>query len=177
MSVARIAIGGLMLGQDERWTFSVQADGQIVGRRCNDVGALRIRHVERNTLPERLSHDYCFATACGMLNVPDHPVDSVSALETPTGPYGVATIIDGAHAHRVWYCNRAPGMIVGVYTCPAESAGDNMHSTIRSECRRFMAGTIFDRPAWGGDDPLTRALLDDPDETAERDHPAGGEAF
>ena len=177
MSVARIAIGGLMLGRDERWTFSVHADGEIVGRRYNDVGALRIRCALRNTLPARLTHESCFATACRMLKVPDHPVDGVSALETPTGPYGVATIIDGVQAHRVWYCNRAPGMIVGVYTCPATSAGDNLYSTIRSECRRFMAGAIFDRPAWGGNDPLTRVLLDDPNEISERDHPAGGEAF
>ena len=81
MSVARIAVGGLMLGHDERWAFSVHADGDIVGRRYNDVGTLRIRHAERNTLPERLTHEYCFATACRILKVPDHPVESVSALE------------------------------------------------------------------------------------------------
>src|SRR5687768_9537112 len=97
MSVARIAIGGLMLEHDERWIFVVHADGDIVGRRYNDVGALRIRHVERNTLPDRLTHEYCLATACRMLNVPDHPVDSLDALETPWGPYGAATIIDAAH--------------------------------------------------------------------------------
>ena len=42
----------------------------------------------------------------------------------------------------------------------AQFANDALYAIIRGECRRIMAGAIFDRPSWGGDDPLTRVLID-----------------
>src|SRR4051812_48111785 len=97
MRVARIAVGGLMLPKHAKWTFDVQLGGVIVGRRQNDVGVLCIRHVESNTLPGRLTCEYCLETACRMLNVPaGGEVVDVDAMETPWGPYGGATFVGGA---------------------------------------------------------------------------------
>ena len=173
MNVPRIAVGGLMLGHDERWTFIVEADGVIVGRRHDTDGSLRIRHAASNTLPGRLTHEYCLETARRMLNVPDGPIDGLDALESPTGPYGAATFVGAADVRRVWYCNRPPGMIVGVYSCPAQYAGDALYRIISGECRRIMSGAVFDRPSWGGDDPLTRVLMDGADGADDDEHRGG----
>ena len=167
--VARIAVGGLMLEQNDRWTFDVQL-GIIVGRRYNDVGVLCIGWVERNTLPGSLTHEYCLAEARRLLSVPDDPVDGIDALDTPCGPYGGATFTGDEFVRRVWYCNRPPGMIVGVYSCPAERVRDPLYALARGECAHIIASAIFDRPSWGGDDPLTRVLLDGLQD-AERQHP------
>jgi hypothetical protein len=162
MKVSRIAVGGLMLGQNEKWTFDVQR-GVIVGRRHNDdVGLLCIRHCARNTLPGPLTPEYCLEMARQMLNVPDDPVEHVEFHETPCGPYGGATFLGARDVRRVWYCNRPPGLIVGLYSCPAELARDALHALSRRECERMVANAIFDRPSWGGDDPLTRILIDGP---------------
>jgi len=163
MNVPRIAVGGLMLGHDERWTFIVEADGFIVGRRFGVDGSLRIRHAASNTLSGPLTHEYCLETARRMLNVPNDPIDGLDAVETPTGPYGAATFVGAADVRRVWYCKRAPGLIVGVHTYPAELSRSREYNRIRGECRRIMSRAIFDRPSWGGDDPLTRILMDDPE--------------
>ena len=171
MSKSRIAVGGLMLEQVEKWHFDFQG-GIIVGRRAgDDVGLLCIRHVASDLLPGPITHAYCLEVARQMLNVPDDPVEYFDALETPSGPYGAATFVGAADVRRVWYCTRAPGMIVGVYSCPAQYAGDAVCRIIRGECRRIMSGAIFDRPSWGGDDPLTRVLIDGPD-GAEREPPS-----
>src|SRR5688500_1579691 len=177
MKVPRIAVGGLMLGHDERWTFIVEADGFIVGRRFGVDGSLRIRHAASNTLSGRLTHEYCLETARRMLNVPDGPIDGLDALESPTGPYGAATFVGAADVRRVWYCSRAPGLIVGVHICPNELARAPVYNLIRGECRRIMAGAVFDRPSWGGDDPLTRVLVEEPDAAAdeESDRPDDGQ--
>jgi hypothetical protein len=165
MSISRIAVGGLMLEQVEKWSFDFHG-GIIVGRRDGDeVGLLCIRHVASNLLPGPITHAYCLEAARRMLNVPDDPVEYFDALETPCGPYGAATFVGAADVRRVWYCNRPPGMIVGVYSCPARFAGDAVYRITCAECRRIMAGAIFDRPSWGGDDPLTRVLIDPPDGT------------
>ena len=50
MSISRIAVGGLMLEQVEKWSFDFHG-GIIVGRRAgDDVGLLCIRHVASNLL-------------------------------------------------------------------------------------------------------------------------------
>jgi hypothetical protein len=170
MGISRIAVGGLMLEQVEKWSFDFHG-GIIIGRRDgDDVGLLCIRHIARNLLPGPLTHEHCLEAARQMLNVPDDPVANLDALETVCGPYGAATFVGATDARRVWYCNRPPGMIVGVYSCPAQFAGDAVCSMIRGECRRIMASAVFDRPSWGGDDPLTRVLIDGL-EGAERDRP------
>jgi hypothetical protein len=159
MKVARIAVGGLMLEKNEKWNFDVQLD-VIVGRRYNDTGVLCIRHVERNTLPGPLNHEYCLEMARQMLSVPAGPATDVEAMMTPCGPYGAATFAATDDVRRVWYCNRPPGLIVGVYTCALEFARDALYTFIRGECAHLVATAVFDRPSWGGDDPLTRVLID-----------------
>jgi hypothetical protein len=103
-----------------------------------------------------------------MLNVPDDPISYVDAQDTPCGPYGAATFTSPHTVRRVWYCNRPPGLIVGAYGCPAEFASDVLYALICRESAHMMASAIFDRPSWGGDDPLTRVLMDGL-EAAERD--------
>ena len=160
MKVARIAVGGLMLEQKDRWAFSVE-QGIIVGRRQDDdVGLLCLRHCERNTLPEPLTHERCLTAARLMLNVADGPVSDLKAQQSLCGPYGAATFITADDVSRIWYCNRPPGLIVGVYRCPTEFAGDALHALIQRQCAELVAKAIFDRPSWGGDDPLTRVLID-----------------
>lgn len=172
MNVQRSAIGGLMLEENETWIFRVESD-VIIGRRRNDeVGALRIRHCARNTLCGPLTHSYCIETARQMLNVPADPISYVETRETPCGPYGAATFANPREMRRVWYCNRPPGLIVGVYCCPAEFARDVLYALVCRESAHMMASAIFDRPSWGGDDPLTRVLTDGL-EGAERDRWSG----
>jgi hypothetical protein len=172
MSISRIAVGGLMLEQLEKWRFDFQG-GIIVGRRQgDDVGLLCIRHVASNLLPGPITHAYCLEVARQVLKVPNDPVEYFDALETPSGPYGAATFVGAADVRRVWYSKRPPGMIVGAYSCPARFAGDAVYRITCAECRRIMSGAIFDRPSWGGDDPLTRILIDglegpEPDRGAE----------
>jgi len=179
MRVSRIAIGGLMLEQQDDWSFDVQL-GLIVGRRRgDDLGLLCIRHCARNTLRGPLTHEYCLEMARQMLNVPNDPVENVEVCETPCGPYGGATFVGARDVRRVWYCNRPAGFIVGLYSCPAELARSAMHNLSRRESERMVANAVFDRPSWGGDDPLTRVLIDDdvdgdPDSHADDDF-AGGE--
>ena len=171
MSISRIAVGGLMLEQIENWNFDFQG-GFIIGRRLRDeAGMLCIRHVASDLVPGPLTHANCLDVARRMLNVPDDPIAYFDTLETPCGPYGAATFCGAADTRRVWYCNRPPGLIVGVYSCSAQLAGDALYRIIAGECRRIMAGAIFDRPSWGGDDPLTRVLVDGL-ESAERARPA-----
>src|SRR5688500_16743016 len=147
MMVPRIAVGGLKLVElHTEWTFSAP-HGVIVGRRRgDDAGVLCIRHCGRETLAGPLSHAYCLETARRMLSVPDDPVEHVGSQPTPCGPYGAATFVGPAVARRVWYCNRPPGMIVGVYTCPAEVARDGLAALVRRECEHLMATAVFDRP-------------------------------
>jgi hypothetical protein len=173
MKVVRIAVGGLMLEENEKWTFEAVQD-VIIGRRQNDEGAvLCIRHVASNTLAGPLNHEFCLAAARQLLSVPEGPASDVDAMVTPCGPYGAATFTGPRDLHRVWYCNRAPGMIVGVYTCPLERARDALYLFIRSECAHLIGSAVFDRPSWGGDDPLTRILVDGL-EGLERERPEGG---
>jgi len=160
MKVVRIAVGGLLLEENGKWTFEGLQD-VIVGRRHNDDGGvLCIRHVASNTLPGPLNHEFCLDIARQLLNVPKGPASDVDAMVTPCGPYGAATFASAEDVRRVWYCNRPPGMIVGVYTCPLERARDVLYPFIRSECAHLIASAVFDRPSWGGDDPLTRVLID-----------------
>jgi hypothetical protein len=161
MMVPRIAVGGLMLvEQHAGWAFSAPL-GVIVGRRAgDDAGVLCIQHCWRDTLAGPLTHAYCLETARRMLSVPDDPVEHVESHPTPCGPYGAATFVGPTVVRRVWYCNRPPGLIVGVYSCPAGAAGDGLSALVRRECEHLMATAVFDRPSWGGDDPLTRVLTD-----------------
>src|SRR5688572_12251972 len=177
MNVRRVAGGVVLPEHNARWTFVVQGGGVIVGRREDAEGVLCIRHAASNTLSGPLTHEYCLETARRMLNVPDGPIDGLDALESPTGPYGAATFVGAADVRRVWYCSRAPGLIVGVHICPNELARAPVYNLIRGECRRIMAGAVFDRPSWGGDDPLTRVLIEEPDAAAdeESDRPDDGQ--
>ena len=171
MKASRIAVGGLMLKQQDGWAFDVQS-GIIVGRRDgDDVGLLCIRHCPSNTLRGPLTPEYSLEMARQMLNVPDDPVEHADFQPGPCGPCGGATFVGAGDVRRVWYCNRPSGLIVGLYSCPAERARDAMRTLSRREGERMVVNAIFDRPSWGGDDPLTRILIDGPEAD---DEGAGG---
>ena len=161
MMVPRIAVGGLMLVElHTAWTYSAPL-GVIVGRReGDDAGVLCIRHRPRNALSGPLTPEYCLETARRMLSVPNDPIEYVESREGVCGPNGAATFVGPTAVRRVWYCNRPPGLIAGVYTCHAEFARDALRALVCRECAYTVETAIFDRPSWGGDDPLTRILMD-----------------
>ena len=155
----RIVVGGLMLEEHEKWSFSCHHD-IIVGMRVDDVGVRRIRYVPRNVISGQLDHENCRETARMLLVVPAGEVSEIEMRDTPSGPFGAATYAGRNDVQRVWYCTRPSGFIAGVYICPADVAGDATHKMICRECARIMAMAIFDRTAWGADDPLTLALME-----------------
>jgi hypothetical protein len=163
----RIAVGGLMFEENEKWSFSLH-EGVIVGMRVKDNGVLRIRHFERNALSFPIDHDNCMEAARRLLGVLPSQVSEREIFQTPTGPYGAGTFAGKNDVQRIWYCNRAPGLIIGAYSCPKEFVGDALYHLVCKEAAHLVATAVFDRPSWGGDDPLTRVLMDDL-ERAERD--------
>jgi hypothetical protein len=188
MSTPRTAVGGLMFETSEAWSLSLQL-GVIVGRRMfDDVGLLCVRHCPRNLLSGPLTHSYCMTMARLMLSVPgpeDGPargdpahgsvVEDVEFHQAPDGPHGAETLVDAHDRRRVFYCNRPPGLIVGLYSCPSEFARDAMRTLARRESQHLVWTAIFDRPAWGGADPLTRVLMDpDAPPPTVPPHPAEG---
>jgi hypothetical protein len=171
MKKSRIAVGGLMFEENQEWTLDVQAGGSIiVGRRLgDDVGLLCVRYCAADTLRGPLTHEYCLEVARVMLNVPGGDrVEQIELHEGPSGPHGAATFLGGRDVRRVFYCNRPAGLIVGVYSCPAEFARDALRNLARRESEHLLSTAVFDRPSWGGADPLTRILTDNPGEGGKR---------
>jgi hypothetical protein len=92
--------------------------------------------------------------------LPSAGVEQVEFHQGPDGPHGAATFVDPRHTRRVFYCLRPPGLIVGVYSCATEFARDAMRTLARRESQHLVWTAVFDRPSWGGSDPLTRVLID-----------------
>jgi hypothetical protein len=155
----RIAVGGLMFEENARWSLSLH-EGIIVGMRVKDSGILRIRQVERNLLSFQLDNENCLKAACHLLCVKPCQVSEREIHQTPCGPFGAGTFVGKSDVQRVWYTTRPSGLIVGIYSCPTEFAGDALYHMICSECAHLLATAIYDRPSWGADDPLTRILIE-----------------
>jgi hypothetical protein len=157
MKNRRMAIGGLLLPEDPAWDLS-ESDGEIVGRRGDDPGRLRIMHVAQNTLPQPVTHDFCLTVLRILAKTEEEPTDR-QMMESVCGPYGAATFLRGREVVRAWYCRRPPGLIVGMYTCPAALARGPAYQFVSGQCAHMMAEVLFDRPSWDATDPLTQVLM------------------
>jgi len=163
MKQRHIAIAGLLLPEVGAWEFSELA-GVITGRRNDSPGVLQILHALQDTVPQPVTHDFCLSVLRFMLKVEGEPTDR-QLMESVCGPYGAATFLRGGERGevlRAWYCRRLPGVIYGVYSCPAESAHGPAYELVCRQCARIMSEVLFDRVSWGasaGEDPLTKVLL------------------
>jgi len=161
---SRTPIGGLMLEEIEGWAFHVQPDGGIAAKRNDDSGVLRIFVTPSDRLRQPVTHEECLRIARTVAKVPDAPPFGQQLMQSITGPFGSARFRRaGENGHddlvRVWYCNRPPGLIMGIYACSFEASRGSWYGLVGAECAHMIGSAIFNRPAWGGDDELTRVLL------------------
>jgi hypothetical protein len=155
---SRTSISGLLLESVEGWAFSVR-DGVIAGRRRQEPGVFRIMTIEPNRLPQPLSHEDCLRFAEERVGKPEGAVFDRHMMQSITGPFGSASYRRGKDLICVWYCNRPAGLILGAYASPAELCRTPRYNLVRAQCARMIATAMFDRPAWGGEDELTKYLI------------------
>ena len=166
-----LAIGGLLLPEDPAWKFMMQ-EGVIVGKRKDDPGIFQILHASQDTLPQPVTHEFCLQVLRVMLKGEEEPTERQMG-ESICGPYGAATFKREREVMRGWYCRRPPGLIYGVYACPATVAKGPGYTFITARCALIMAEVLFDRASWGfEDDPLTKVLLEN-FERLEHERPEG----
>ena len=156
---SRTSIGGMLLESVEGWSFSVR-DGAVAGRRRREPGLLRIMSVAPNLLPQPLSHERCFELIEERVGAAEGTVSDRRMMQSVTGPFGSARYRRGKDVICVWYCNRPAGLIIGAYACPADLAKTPEYNLARAQCARMIATAVFDRPSWGGEDELTKCLID-----------------
>jgi hypothetical protein len=145
-----------MLEDVEGWKFVVE-DGVIVGRCRDEPGILRITSIWSNRLPHPVTHHECLMRAAALAGVVDPQPSDWQTSGAVTGPYGSAYFDRGADRVYVWYCCRAPGLIVGAYVCPIDVCRQTIG--LRVQCHIMITTAVFDRRVWGGDDPLTKLLI------------------
>ena len=150
---ARTSIGGLLLEDVDGWTFVVQG-GVIGGTFRDEPGVLQIAIVPSNTLPLPVTHDICLSRAADLAQAGRLRPSIWKRSESVTGPYGSAEFERGSDQVYVWYCCRAPGVIVGAYSCPTEQARSWANRGVRVQCRSMITTAVFDRRAWA---PMMRS--------------------
>jgi len=91
--------------------------------------------------------------------VPEVILRSQQTLASPTGPLGWGSGRWSKDYVCAWYCTRPLGLIVGVYAFPASLFNDREQQNALNECAHMVASAIFDRTAWGADEPVTRFLM------------------
>ena len=156
---ARTSVGGLLLEEVEGWTFAVH-DGVIAGKCGTDPGLLRIATFASNKLPNPITHEACLARAAELVGVANPRPSEWRTSLSVTGPYGSVSFERGPDRIYAWYCSRSPGLIVGAYSCPADSADTFPSRGIRIQCNCMITTAVFDRRVWGADEPVTRVLTD-----------------
>jgi hypothetical protein len=117
--------------------------------------------VAPNLLPMPITHEHCLKLAEERVGTAEGGVFDRRMMQSVSGPYGAASFRRGKDLICVWYCNRPAGLIFGAYACPAALAKTPEYNFTRVQCARMIATAVFDRPAWGGDDELTKCLIDD----------------
>jgi hypothetical protein len=156
----RTPIGGLLLEAVEGWRFSVR-EGTIAGRRGNDPGLLRLTTRPTNVLPKPITHEWCIQVAARFARVYEPALHSQQTIANVTGPFGWGGGRWGKDYVCAWYCNRPPGLIIGVYAFPAGQLDKLAQNRALDEAAHIVASAVFNRPSWGGtDEPLTRYLID-----------------
>src|SRR5688572_25731624 len=124
--MSRTSIGGLLLDAGEDgWSFSV-VDGSITATFDDQPGVLRVAVVAPNRIPQPCTHERCLQLVADWLGVAAPrraKFHDLQLKESVTGPYGSASFRGGPRGRgdyvSVWYCTRAPGLIMGAYACPA----------------------------------------------------------
>jgi hypothetical protein len=161
----RTPIGGLLLNVVEDWAFHVQSDGAIAAKHREHSGILRMFVTPSERLQQPVTHGQCLEIARTLADVSHAAPLDHQLKESITGPYGSARFRrrapdgSGDDLIRVWYCNRPPGLIIGVYTCSFDASRAPWYPIIGTQCAQLIGSAVFNRPAWGGDDELTRVLV------------------
>ena len=161
---SRTPIGGLLLEDIDDWAFHVQPDGAIAAKRRDDSGVLRILVTPSERLQQPVTHEQCLAIARTSADVPNAAAFGRQMLQSLTGPFGSARFLrradDGSDdLVRIWYCNRPPGLIMGIYACSHDASRKPWYGRIAAQCAHMIGSAVFNRPAWGGDDELTKVLI------------------
>jgi hypothetical protein len=156
--LSRLAVGGLLLEAVEGWRFQV-VQGAIVGIAQRANGVLRIAILHPNQLPQPLTHSICLAKACGFADVSWVTPYARKTTETATGPLGSACYHKRQDMVHIWYCLRPAGLVMGAYACPWQAHLSRDERQAVADCEMIVSTAIFDRPAWGADDVLTRFLI------------------
>jgi len=155
---ARTSIGGLLLEEVEGWTFNLER-GVIAGKFRDDTGILRITTIAANKLQHPVTHEACLSHAAGLAEVADPKPSDWKMSQSITGPYGSTNFERGGDRVFCWYCCRAPGVILGTYSCPADLARAAANRWLRAQCNSMITTAVFDRRTWGADDEITRVLI------------------
>ena len=156
----RTPIGGLLLEAVGGWKFSLR-DGTIAGRRGHEPGVLRLTTHAANLLPNPITHEWCMQLAARFARVLEPVLHSQQTIANATGPSGWGRGRFGKDYICAWYCNRPPGLILGVYAFPAIHLDKPEQKYALDQAAHIVASAVFDRPSWGCDEePLTRFLID-----------------
>jgi len=156
----RTPIGGLLLETVEGWRFSLR-DGTIAGQRGEQPGVLRLTTQAANLRPNPITHEWCMQVAAKFARVLEPVFRSQQSIASVTGPSGWGSGRWDKDHLCVWYCNRPPGLILGVYAVPLAHVTEPEQRYALEEAAHIVASAVFDRPSWGADDePLTRILID-----------------
>src|SRR4051812_30875034 len=154
----RTPIGELLLEAMNQWVFFLR-DGMIVCQRGSQPGVLRLTTKAANRLTNPITHAWCLRRAARFARGPEAMLLSQQTVASVTGPFGWGS----GHWRKdyvcVWYCNRPPGVILGAYAIPAELLGIPEQQRALDEAAHIVASAVFNRPAWGADEALTRFLV------------------
>jgi hypothetical protein len=152
-------IGPLLLEEVEGWRFSLR-DGTIAGKRGTQPGVLRIINRNPNEITPPVNHESCLKAAAEFANVPLEMMRRQQTLSALGGPFGWGSARWGKDYVCAWYCCRPLGLIIGVYAFPVVLFHESEQQDALHECARMISSAVFNRPAWGADEPLTRFLME-----------------
>jgi hypothetical protein len=154
-----MSIGGLLLESGDGWSFSLR-DGTIAGKLHDFPGVLRIAIVASNQVPQPCTHEWCLQLAKDWVGAARAKLVDVQLSESVTGPFGSASFRRGKDDVTLWYCTRAPGLILGAYGCPVPFGRTPDGRVVRARCGRMISSAVFDRTTWGAEDELTKLLVE-----------------
>jgi len=156
----RTPIGGLLLEAVEGWKFSLR-DGTIAGRRGDQPGVLRLTTTSANLRPSPITHEWCMQMAARFARVLEPVFRSHQSVASATGPFGWGSGRYGKDYLCAWYCNRPPGLILGVYAFPVSLKEESEQQRATEEAAHIVTSALFNRPSWGAtEEPLTRHLIE-----------------
>src|SRR3954467_2939539 len=141
----RTPIGGLLLEGVEGWKFSLR-DGTIAGRRGDRPGVLRLTTTNANLRPNPITHEWCMQAAAQFARMLEPVFRSQQSVASVTGPFGWGSGRWDKDYLCAWYCNRPPGLILGVYAFPMVHFAEPEQRFALDEAAHIVASAVFDRP-------------------------------